>query len=238
MAENHSERAYRHIRRMLLDGDVAPGARLSYGSIGREIGISATPVREAVGQLASEGLVELVPQLGAVVRRLTRQEAIELYETREALESYAAGKAALRISESQLLELAANLKASRELAEAVRDAKRETADGETADRFHALDLGFHMTVIEASGNRRMVKTVGDSHILTRIFDANRHGFEVEILDTTLADHEAIYQALQKRSSTKSSEAMAQHIINSLKQTLARDDAGESSGERWWASSEG
>lgn len=77
MAENHSVRAYRHIRRMLLDGDVAPGARLCYGSIGREIGISATPVRAAVGQLASEGLVELVPQLGAVVRRLTRQEAIE-----------------------------------------------------------------------------------------------------------------------------------------------------------------
>jgi DNA-binding GntR family transcriptional regulator len=74
MAENHSERAYRHIRRMLLAGDVVPGARLSYGLIGREIGVSATPVREAVGQLASEGLVELVPQLGAVVRRLTRSE--------------------------------------------------------------------------------------------------------------------------------------------------------------------
>ncbi len=236
MAENHSERAYRHIRRMLLEGDVAPGARLSYGSIGRDIGISATPVREAVGQLASEGLVELVPQLGAVVRRLTRQEAIELYETREALESYAAGKAALRISDLQLLELAANLKASKELAEAVRNAKRDTADRERADRFHSLDLSFHMTIIEASGNRRMVKTVGDSHILTRIFEANRHGFEVEILDTTLADHEAIYQALAERSAAKAGRAMAQHIINSLSQTLVRDDAGES-GERWWASTE-
>jgi len=221
---------------MLLDGDVAPGARLSYGSIGREIGISATPVREAVGQLASEGLVELVPQLGAVVRRLTRQEAIELYETREALESYAAGKAALRISDSQLLELAANLKASRELVKTVRDARRETADRQTADRFHSLDLSFHMTIIEASGNRRMVKTVGDSHILTRIFDANRHDFEVDILETTLADHEAIFQALEKRSSAKSSKAMAQHIINSLSQTLAWDDAGDRS-ERWWASSD-
>ncbi len=78
MSGNHSQRAYRHLRQKLLDGSVPPGSRLSYGSIGREIGVSATPVREAVGQLASEGFVELVPQLGAVVRTLTREEAIEL----------------------------------------------------------------------------------------------------------------------------------------------------------------
>ena len=233
MAENHSERAYRHIRRMLLEGEVVPGARLSYGSIGKEIGVSATPVREAVGQLASEGLIELVPQLGAVVRSLTREEAVELYETREALESYAAGKAALRIGAEALGELGKNLQASKELAGKVRKSKRETADRRTADRFHRLDLAFHMTIIEASGNRRMVKTVGDSHILTRIFDASRHGFEVEVLDTTLADHEAIYQALQKGSAARAQKAMATHIQNSLAQTLVREDA-VSDGERWWA----
>ena len=78
----------------------------------------------------------------------------------------------------------------------------------------------------------MVKTVGDSHILTRIFDASRHGFEVEVLDTTLADHDAIYQALQKGSAARAQKAMAKHIQNSLAQTLAREDAG-SDGERWW-----
>ena len=76
MTDNHSQKAYRHIRQKLLDGSVPPGSRLSYGTIGKEIGISATPVREAVGQLASEGFVELVPQLGAIVRELTREEAI------------------------------------------------------------------------------------------------------------------------------------------------------------------
>ena len=91
MPENHSQRAYSHIRSKLLDGSATPGSRLSYGPIGKEIGVSATPVREAVGQLASEGFVELVPQLGAIVRDLTRDEAVELYELREALESYRGG---------------------------------------------------------------------------------------------------------------------------------------------------
>lgn len=218
---------------MLLEGDVVPGARLSYGSIGREIGVSATPVREAVGQLASEGLIELVPQLGAVVRSLTREEAVELYETREALESYAAGKAALRIGAEALAALGKNLQTSKAIVERVHKSARVTADRTTADRFHRLDLAFHMTIIEASGNRRMVKTVGDSHILTRIFDASRHGFELEVLDTTLADHEQIYQALAKGSSAGAQKAMAKHIQNSLSQTLAREDAGKTD-ERWWA----
>lgn len=64
MTDNQAQRAYRHLRQKLLEGSVSPGSRLSYSSIGREIGVSATPVREAVGQLASEGFVELVPQLG------------------------------------------------------------------------------------------------------------------------------------------------------------------------------
>ncbi|MEM9018030.1 MAG: GntR family transcriptional regulator, partial [Verrucomicrobiota bacterium] len=168
MSSNHSEKAYRHIRKKLLDGSVVPGARLSYGTIGKEIGVSATPVREAVGQLASEGFVELVPQLGAIVRELTREEAVELYELREALESFAAGHAAERIGNRALDDLTRNLETSSALVEKVRNEGRLRAGKAEAKTFHALDLSFHMTIIEASRNRRMLKVVGDSHILTRI----------------------------------------------------------------------
>jgi DNA-binding GntR family transcriptional regulator len=215
----------------LLDGSVTPGARLSYGTIGKEIGISATPVREAVGQLASEGFVELVPQLGAVVRELTRDEAIELYELREALESYAAARAAERIGDRQLSELRENLEQSRILTEEVRKSGKTKAGKAIAKKFHALDLSFHMTIIEASRNQRMLKVVGDSHILTRIFQADRHSFSQEILDATLSEHSAIESAVRKGDGSAAREAMQRHIRNSLELTL--DETDGNSSDRWW-----
>ncbi|MEX2579316.1 MAG: GntR family transcriptional regulator [Verrucomicrobiales bacterium] len=232
MSSNHSQRAYRHIRQKILDGSVPPGTRLSYGSIGKEIGVSATPVREAVGQLASEGFVELVPQLGAVVRELSRDEAVELYELREALESFAARRAAERIGDRLLAELDRNLESSRELVDEVRRSGAETADAEVARRFHALDLAFHMTLIEASHNRRMLKVVGDSHILTRIFQAERHAFRLDILETTQAEHEAIAEAVRSRDSESAHDAMGRHIRNSLELTLT--EADHDTTDRWWA----
>ncbi|MEM1444328.1 MAG: GntR family transcriptional regulator [Verrucomicrobiota bacterium] len=232
MPANNSQKAYRHIRQKLLDGSVPPGSRLSYGTIGKEIGVSATPVREAVGQLASEGFVELVPQLGAIVRELTREEAVELYELREAMESYAAARAAERISDRQLGELTELLEKSSALVERVRSSGKPVADKGIAKKFHALDLAFHMTVIEASRNRRMLKVVGDSHILTRIFQADRHEFHLAILDATQKEHEAIADAIQSRDSAKSHDAMQTHIRNSLDLTLSEADNDNS--DRWWA----
>jgi DNA-binding GntR family transcriptional regulator len=231
MASNHSQRAYRHIRKKLLDGSVAPGSRLSYGTIGKEIGISATPVREAVGQLASEGFVELVPQLGAVVRELSREEAVELYELREALESYAAAHASERISSRQLDELKANLSQSEKLVEKVRSSGKARADKSTAKKFHGLDLAFHMTVIEASRNRRMLKVVGDSHILTRIFQADRHEFTLPILEATQEEHTEIARAIESGNRQATHEAMRRHIRNSLNLTLTEADSDQE--DRWW-----
>lgn len=232
MSANNSQKAYQHIRRKLLDGTVPPGSRLSYGTIGKEIGISATPVREAVGQLASEGFVELVPQLGAIVRELTREEAIELYELREAMESYAAARAAERISDRQMSDLKKNLKKSQELVEKVRKSGKDAASKTVANKFHALDLAFHMTIIEASRNRRMLKVVGDSHILTRIFQADRHRFRLDILEATQSEHSAIGNAIGSRDPGKAQEAMQRHIRNSLELTLT--EADNDTTDRWWA----
>lgn len=231
MADNHSQRAYRHLRQKLLDGSVPPGSRLSYGSIGREIGVSATPVREAVGQLASEGFVELVPQLGAIVRTLTREEAVELYELREALEGFAVQRAAASIAPRQSAELEANLAASAALVAKVRRSGKKSAARSIAAPFHALDLAFHMILLEAAGNRRMLKVVGDSHILTRIFQADRHSFRLDILETTLAEHEAIAAAVRAGDGTAAGEAMRRHIRNSLDLTLA--EADNDPAKRWW-----
>ena len=231
MSSNRSQKAYDHIRSKLLDSTLPPGSRLSYGSLGKEIGVSATPVREAVGQLASEGFVELIPQLGAVVRSLSREEAIELYETREALEAYAAGKAAERAADWQIRDLEENLADLKKWVAKVKSSGKPSAGKTAAKEFHRLDLAFHMMVIEASRNRRIMKVVGDSHILTRIFEADRHEFEIEVLTNTSADHERILKAIKKQDCEQASAAMQNHIHNSLQQILAKKD--RESTDRWW-----
>ena len=83
-----------------------------------------------------------------------------------------------------------------------------------------------------SGNRRMLKVVGDSHILTRIFNADRHGSDVEILEATQAEHEAIVAAISPRDPDAARDAMRRLIRNSLDLTL-REPEGEGI-DRWWS----
>jgi phenylalanyl-tRNA synthetase beta subunit len=88
------------------------------------------------------------------------------------------------------------------------------------------------TLLEAAGNRRMLKVVGDSHILTRIFQADRHSFRLDILETTLGEHESIARAVNSRDGAAAADAMSRHIRNSLDLTLA--EADNDPAKRWWA----
>ena len=133
--ETHASRAYQHLRALLISGRFEPVERLRYGPIGREIGVSATPVREAVGQLVNEGLVELIPQLGAVVRKIDRSELIEIYEVRLAIEPYAAGLAAQRASEKQIASLESHLSRMADLTAEQEASGRRFAGKHIASQF-------------------------------------------------------------------------------------------------------
>ena len=224
MNENHSQRAYQHLRGRLASGDLAPGARISYGAIGREIGISATPVREAAGQLASEGFVELVPNLGARVRKLSRTDAIELYEMREALEGYAAAKAAERCSSQLIDRLDENLRESGAIVKKALKSEERELPFDLSRSFHKIDMAFHLLVIEASRNQQVLKVVKDSHILTRIFNGNRLRYRREIIERTQSEHAALQRAICQRDSQQARRLMEAHIQDSLQITLAEFDA--------------
>ena len=90
------EKAYVLIQQKIARGELPPGSAVSEIPLAQELGSSRTPVREALGQLVAEGLLEQTPNRGAVVVQLGRQDIIDLYELREALEVYAVGKAAAR----------------------------------------------------------------------------------------------------------------------------------------------
>ncbi len=218
MSRNQSEIAYEYLRQKIFNRELIAGSRVRYGPVGKEIGMSATPIREAIGRLASEGLVELVPQSGAVVKRPTREDAAEVYEMREAIEPFAAAKACQLIGVRQMKTLDTTLEVMRSVH--ARSLAGREVGREGAASFDQADLRFHLTILEAAHNRRMLKVVGDFHLLTGIIGADRHDYDAEVLEMTIDDHAAILGGLRERDPEKVRRAMVTHIRNSRQLTLS------------------
>ncbi len=222
--ETNANRAYKHLREKLIAGDFEPGTRLLYGPIGKEIGVSATPVREAAGQLAKEGFVELIPQIGAVVRSIDQTELRELYEVRELIEPYTAARAAERATPVQVKQIEAELDLMKGLAQQQADSGTEFADKRLTDLFNKADYTFHLYVIEASGNQALVRTATQSHVLTQVFGIRRHRHDEKIMRDTCSDHERILSAIRSGNASKAQSAAADHIRKGLALSILASDS--------------
>ncbi len=222
--ETNAHRAYLHLRNKLISGDFEPGTRLLYGPIGKEIGVSATPVREAAGQLANEGLVDLVPNMGAIVRRLDRNALIEIYEVREVIEPATAAMAAKRASPEQLLVIEEELQQMLELTSQHEQSAAQYAGKRIKGRFDKADYRFHMSIIEATGNQALVRTASQSQVLTRVFGIRRHRHDIEAMQRTCKDHQRIFEAIRTGDAEEACQAAVDHIRNGLQASLLEIDA--------------
>ncbi|MEA1950384.1 MAG: GntR family transcriptional regulator, partial [Planctomycetota bacterium] len=178
-------RAYDHIRQKLFDGRLGEGAHLSPVDLGKEIGISHIPVREAITQLASEGLVVHIARQGAFVRQMQRQELLELFELRGMLETATIIKVAKRIRPAELGDLAGYLKGLADVVElfrAVDDGSVDEGSGsDNSDREYAekmvslmgewtlADLAFHMLLLRIGGNRQVTGVIAERQIMLQMF---------------------------------------------------------------------
>lgn len=207
------------IRAKLLDGGLPPGSRLDYKLLAKELGVSTTPVREAVTQLASEGFVELVPRLGAVVRSLNQNSAREFYEVREAVETFAALKAAERLSPRHLEMLRKQLDIMEGHYRELCDRGGDKLESPALHEFLDADLAFHKTILLGARNPALARTVEESHIQSRIFFADRGIHDLVRLRLACEQHAAILAALEQRDGRAASEAMRGHIQTSLQFTL-------------------
>ncbi len=212
-------RVHATLRSRLLDGTLLPGTRLDYKQLAQELGVSTTPVREAVTQLASEGFVDLVPRLGAVVRSLNQNTAVELYEVREAIETYAALKAAERLSSRHLELLKQQLATMRRVFEDFRQSGQTGLEAADLDVFLDADLAFHKTILLGARNPALARTVEESQVQSRIFFADRGIHEESRLSLACQQHGEILDALDRRDGVAASEAMRRHIRTSLQLTL-------------------
>lgn len=145
-----AERADRELRRRILDNALAAGASLPEEEAALMLGLSCTPVREAMVRLAEEGLVEILPRHGMRVKLISADDMREIYEVLAALEPKAAGLAARRGLSAE--ELAG-------LEEAVSAMDRALGAGDL-EAWAEGDERFHLDLVAASGNRRLAATVG------------------------------------------------------------------------------
>jgi DNA-binding GntR family transcriptional regulator len=224
-----AQRAYEHLQEGVLSGRLRSGTVISEAALAKELGISRTPVGEAIRQLVREGLVEQVPRYGTIVRSIDRAELIDLYEMREAIESYAAAKAAELISEPALNRLQQFCDVMENIERELKDAGTIELDEPSLKRFLAADMAFHMLILEASGNRRMIEVVKNMRTVSRIFRMRRAPHQFPVVHKALEFHRLILGALRTRDREAARKHMSDHIVAGKNETLSRlqpmQDAG-------------
>ncbi|HEY1949959.1 MAG TPA: GntR family transcriptional regulator [Bryobacteraceae bacterium] len=222
------EKAYLLIQHKIALGELAPGSAVSEIPLAQELGSSRTPIREALGQLAAEGILEQTPNRGTVVVQFGRQDIIDLYELREALEVYAVGKAARQPNtppqEFQRLQDFANeiLVLKKEL----EDGPHTELDDKQMRRFIACDLGFHTLLLRMASNIRIQKTVNDTRLLVRIFSIRRLGHNAAALTKIHGYHQNIFEAVAEGDPARATDVMSRHIQESQRERLAEYDQWE------------
>ena len=216
------ENAYEVMRDRALKGLFAPGSRISEVSLSKELGVSRTPVREAISQLIHEGLFEQVPNEGTFMKKPNRIELEDLYQMREWVESGVAAEAAKNISPEQVPLLEAACAESLSIARNIRKAGKGRNAVAIIERCVKTDLAFHMTLIQISGNRLAMKTVGENHILSRVWATHPDSMpDLHVKAWVYRDHARILRFVRRGDSAGAARAMTMHIRRGREQTLQR-----------------
>ncbi|RYX82663.1 GntR family transcriptional regulator [bacterium] len=217
--ESLSQQAYAKIQQKLLNGEIRVGQLVSELALAENIGMSRTPVREAFGQLVSAGLFTVVPRVGTIVRLPTSRELFELYEAREALESYASVKAAHALTPQQLKVLERLQQELAGLAEEVEARGLESLEGQFLQRFFDADMKFHDIIVQSTRNRRTVNIVNEFRVIQRVFEYDCMDYTPATVKLAANEHREILHALQQSDGDSARLAMANHIRSSREQAI-------------------
>ncbi|MCO6419183.1 GntR family transcriptional regulator [Siccirubricoccus sp. KC 17139] len=198
------ERAYRRLRASIVQGALAPGAKISERGLANALGISAQPVREALRRLEQDGLVVTLPRRGTVVAEIGPERLAELGRIRAALEGVAAALAAERMSEADLAELRQVVRRMR----AATAAADHEALAEANERFHALIQG-------ATGNLFLIRSLEALHAFDEYGRPRALGSTPNALPRALREHAGILAALRARDPALAETRMRAHVLRSL-----------------------
>ncbi len=191
------EYVHRVLRRAILSGDLPGGARLVQSEIAEQLGVSTTPVREALRNLTSEGLIDFDAHRGGVVRRLSAEELSEILELRKLLEPHSIRRAAERISEETIAQL---------------EQLWEALDGETdIPTWVDLNRQFHRLHNKASGLPRLQALLIPLQDATATYTGQAVRWSPELFRRAQKDHRAIIEGLRRRDGDALEATILRHI---------------------------
>ncbi|AVS93276.1 phosphonate utilization associated transcriptional regulator [Paracidovorax avenae] len=194
------------IERFILDGVLAPGAKLTEATLADLLGVSRGPVREAFRMLEEAGLVRTEKNRGVFVRDVSVEEALEIFEVRAVMDLYVGRKLAETATPAQV-------KALRQMVDAMNRAARA---GEAAD-FHRTNLAFHDRLLELAGNAKLVATY--RKLVKELSLYRRRNLNGESMAVYAREHKQIVRAIASGDPEAAGQAMFQHVMNSRARTL-------------------
>ena len=223
MSSSLSDVAYNYIRRKLLSEMLPAGAKVSEHALSRELGISRTPVREAIRRLESEGMLHQVASSGTFVAESDRRALVDVYEVRMALEAWAVKKATKRMRAQQVLELGRLCEQMRDAIRMFRDSGSPAMDGPALRQYLTADLAFHLLLLRVAGNRYALKLIGDVHVRSAIFGYRSHDRDLHHVARTWLFHARVARAVRQRNGRTAQFWLERHMRASLRGALEAFD---------------
>jgi phosphonate utilization transcriptional regulator len=197
-----SSAAQQEIERMILDGEIGPGSKLTEAWLSERLGVSRGPIREAFRMLEESGLVRQEKNRGVFVRDIPLEEALEIYDLRAAMDELVGRRLAETITPEQL-------KAARAIVERM-DVAARSGD---SDAYHLLNLDFHDALVGFTGNRKLAgvyrKLVKELALFRR-----RNLRDQQLLPHSAAEHRGILKAIASGDPEQAGRAMFDHVMES------------------------
>jgi len=222
--ETLQEKVYTTIKDSITKNDLLPGQSLSIDELARDLGVSPTPVREALTRLSADGLVERARNKTALVAKITTEDVQQVYEVRKLLEPYAASLVAKKLSINPNLE--ESLCAIEEEAEEIQKILTTATKSLTSSQYEAylkIDLRLQEVILEALGNTllgNIFSLVGNHSLRIRSFaEAISGPSRGEVLRNINGEHLTIIEVLLGKDSRKVQKVVKQHLDNAEERTL-------------------
>lgn len=194
------EIVFETMREAIINGDLAPGERLMEVQLAEEMGVSRTPVREAIRKLELEGLVAMIPRKGAYVANYSLKDITDVFEIRAALESLAAGLACERITDDEIEEL-------QQLVVKVGEVKENDLE-----ELVKVDTEFHDRIYKASRNSRLEQMISNLREQIQRFRSTSLASPGRI-QNTLEEHKGIANAIAERDIALAQKLASEHVEN-------------------------
>jgi DNA-binding GntR family transcriptional regulator len=206
--ENLSSRVYQEIKALILRNEIMPGQKLHHQELSERLGVSRTPVREALTRLVQEGYASLLPNRGFICKEIGMQEAEELYELREALEGFAVEKAMEKLDEEGLERL------RKKMDVYGRDIQKRF----TRERL-IYDQNIHLEIAEIAANETLKKTL--RQVFERIIFKRKTDALYDPTRGVIAhqEHMRLLEAMQRRDIQEAVTIVRKHIQQGKKNVL-------------------